>query len=110
MKNSGSDLIMTITTAQTKEDAEKIAHYLVNEHLSACAQVDGPIISYYWWEGRIEKSQEWRCVIKTLASKYKELEEAIKKMHPYSVPQIIAIPIHFALPEYEAWAKNNVLS
>ena len=108
MKNSGHDLIIITTTTGTREDAEKIAAHLVEKRLAACAQVSGPITSFYWWKDNLEKDQEWRCVIKTLDSKYEEVEKEIKIIHPYSVPQIVAVPVRYALQEYETWAKDNV--
>jgi periplasmic divalent cation tolerance protein len=108
MKNSCHDLIIITTTTETRGDAEKIAAHLVKKRLAACAQVSGPITSYYWWENKLEKDQEWRCVIKTVDSKYGEVEKEIKIIHPYSVPQIVAVSVKHCLQEYETWAKDNV--
>ncbi len=108
VSNTKTDLLQVITTTETRDDAEKIAHFLVKEKLAACAQVSGPITSFYWWQGQIESSGEWVCKAKTLRGKYIEIEKAVRKIHPYEVPQIIALPVTGVLEDYAMWVKESI--
>ena len=85
--------IQVFTTTETKEEAEKIAQYLVEQKLAACVQITGPIASTYRWKGKVENAQEWLCVIKTREDLYDKVEKSIKKLHSYETPEIIAVPI-----------------
>jgi periplasmic divalent cation tolerance protein len=100
--------IQIVTTTDKKEDAEKIAMTLVERKLAACVQIAGPIFSTYQWKGNIEKAEEWQCVIKSREDRYKEIEEVIKSIHPYEVPEIIAIPIIAGSGEYLNWLQGEL--
>lgn len=102
-----SRYIQVITTVSKKTDAGKIAKYLIDKRLAACVQIAGPIKSIYRWKGKIETAKEWVCIIKTKKSLYKKVEAAIKKIHPYEVPEIIAVPIAAANKDYLKWIKLN---
>ncbi|KQC09707.1 MAG: hypothetical protein APR62_13725 [Smithella sp. SDB] len=95
--------IQISTTTETKEEAQTIARYLVEQKLAACVQVTGPIESIYRWKGKIETATEWLCLIKTRESLFKKVETAIKKLHPYETPEITAIPIVKSSKEYLSW-------
>ena len=99
--------IQISTTTETKEEAQKIAHYLVEQKLAACAQITGPIESTYRWKGKVETAGEWLCLIKTRESLFGKVEAAIKKLHPYETPEIIAVPIVKGSKEYLAWLNNE---
>ncbi|MGZ3595887.1 MAG: divalent-cation tolerance protein CutA [Syntrophales bacterium] len=100
--------IQVVTTTDNKEDAEKIATLLVEKRLAACVQIAGPITSLYRWKGNVEKTQEWQCWVKSKKILYKEIEKAIKSVHPYEVPEIIAIPIVAGSRGYLEWLENEV--
>lgn len=100
--------IQVVTTTDNKEDAEKIATLLVEKRLAACVQIAGPITSLYRWKGNVEKTQEWQCWIKSKKIIYKEIEKAIKSVHPYEVPEIIAIPIATGNRGYLEWLESEV--
>ncbi len=100
--------IQIITTTPTKKDAEKITNIIVEKRLGACAQIVGPIISTYWWKGKIEKSEEWQCIIKSKKKLYNKVEKIIKKVHTYDVPEIISIPIINGNKEYLKWLDGEV--
>ena len=104
MKNK---YIQVVTTISGKRGAEKIAKSLINKRLAACVQIAGPIKSIYRWKGRIETAKEWVCVIKTRKNLYKKVEAAIKKIHLYEVPEIIAVSIAAANKDYLKWIKLN---
>ena len=100
--------IQVTTTTPTKKNAEEIAGFVVNRALGACAQVLGPIESRYVWKGKYTVQKEWVCLIKTKRSSYKKLEEAIRKMHKYEVPEIIAVKIEEGNREYFKWVDDSL--
>jgi len=100
--------IQVVTTTGKREDAEKIAMTLVERKLAACVQIAGPITSTYRWKGNIEKAEEWQCAIKTRDDLYKKIEQVIKSMHPYEVPEIIVIPIIEGSGEYLDWLQGEL--
>lgn len=85
--------IQVVTTTTTKEDAQRIAGAVVAQRLAGCVQVIGPITSTYWWEGKIEMAEEWLCLIKSTENVYGRLEKAIRDVHSYEVPEILAVPV-----------------
>lgn len=104
------DYIQVITTAGRKEDAEAIARSLVERRLAACVQILGPITSTYRWEGKIETSREWQCCIKSRGELYDRIEAAIRELHPYEVPEILAVEIAAGSRSYLAWVDEEVKS
>jgi periplasmic divalent cation tolerance protein len=103
-----SDYIQVITTTATHDEAEIIARALVEERLAACTQIIGPITSIYRWEGQIETSQEYQCWAKSRRSLYERLEAAIRRLHPYQVPEILAVPIVAGSETYLKWLDGEV--
>ena len=101
------DIIQIVTTLDDREAAERLGRYLVGERLVACCQIAGPIRSIYRWKGKVEEADEWYCVMKTRPSLYQSAQEAIKRLHPYEVPEIVAMTIDGALPEYAAWVEGE---
>jgi periplasmic divalent cation tolerance protein len=100
--------IQISTTVAKKSDAEIIAKILSKEKLSACTQIIGPITSVYRWKGKLEKSKEYLCLVKTKKSKYKKIEKTIKKNHHYKIPEIIALPIIEGSADYMKWAEKEI--
>jgi periplasmic divalent cation tolerance protein len=103
-----SEHVQVISTTENRKDAERMAEFLVEKRLAACVQVFGPIASVYWWEGRIERANEWFCLIKTTGALYESLESAIRKIHPYKVPEILAIPVVAGSKDYLSWLDAAV--
>ena len=98
--------IQIFTTTKKKEDAEKIARMLVEKRLAGCIQIL-PITSIYRWRG-IEREDEWLCLIKSKKTLYEELEKTIKEIHPYEIPEIIAVPIIAGSDDYLKWLNNEL--
>ena len=101
--------IQVVTTMEKKEDAEKIAKTIVEKRLAGCVQIVGPILSTYWWKGALETAQEWQCLMKTRKDLYGEVEKAVKAIHPYETPEIIAIPIVDGSREYLGWLRDELI-
>lgn len=102
------EAIQITTTVADRADAERIAASLVAKQLAACVQVHGPIESTFRWKGQIESTQEWTCVIKTRRDQYATVESAIRELHSYDEPEIIAVPIIAASEGYLAWIDDAV--
>jgi len=100
--------IQVVTTIENSEQAQKLGRDLVEKRLAACAQVDGPINSVYWWQGRVEEAQEWRLTLKTVRAHYDRLEEEILRLHPYTTPEILATPIEAGSADYLDWLQREV--
>ncbi len=100
--------LQVTTTAGSEEEAERIGAALVERRLAACVQVVGPIASSYRWQGAVERATEWMCVAKTSTVRYAELEEAIRELHSYEEPEIVATPIVAGSAGYLAWVSRNV--
>ncbi len=102
------EFIQVMTTTGTRENARQIARAVVEKRLAACAQVIGPIESTYWWEGRVETAEEWLCLIKSRRDVYPTLAQAIREVHPYAVPEILAIPVVGGSKAYLDWLNRVV--
>ncbi|HEX3727810.1 MAG TPA: divalent-cation tolerance protein CutA [Pirellulales bacterium] len=98
-----TDILQVVTTTASKEEAERIARAVVNRRLAACVQISGPISSVYHWQGNVETSQEWQCTFKTRKPHYRELETAIRQLHSYDVPEILAVEVCDGSQDYFDW-------
>ena len=103
-----AEYIQLFTTTEKKIDAETISKEIVEKRLAACVQVVGPIKSTYWWKEDIEQAEEWLCIVKSRRDLYEELEKAIKSIHPYEVPEIVAVPIVSGSQSYLEWLDQEV--
>lgn len=84
-----------------------LAHRLVDERLAACVNVFDGYTSVYRWQGKNESTREVPIFVKTLAQHYARLELLINAMHPYELPEIIAVPISDGLPAYLKWIADE---
>lgn len=100
--------IQVSTTTENKEDAQRIVQYLVEQKLAACVQITGPIESTYRWKGKVETASEWLCLIKTRDDLFEKVHDAIKNMHPYETPEIIALPVIKGSKEYLKWLNDEL--
>ncbi len=107
MGSKNNEFILVITTVPDAEKGEEIAKKIVEERLSACVTVVPARASFYWWEGKIEKESECILFIKTKSSLYNELEKTLLSIHPYSVPEIISLPISKGFEKYLDWIKKE---
>jgi periplasmic divalent cation tolerance protein len=94
-------------TAPTAEEAERLARTSVEHRLAACAQVSGPLTSTYWWDGEVQESTEWCCVLKTVADRLPELMAALRAAHSYDVPEIVATLIEGGDADYLRWIEEE---
>jgi periplasmic divalent cation tolerance protein len=95
--------MIVITIAPDRAVAEKIARALVDQKLAACVNILAPCSSVYRWQGNVETATEVPLLIKTRADIYAEVEAAIKGLHPYELPEIVAFPVAHGSSEYLEW-------
>jgi periplasmic divalent cation tolerance protein len=103
-----SDCVQVTTTLPDEQSAERIAVSLVEERLAACAQVLGPVSSTYRWQEEVERAWEWYCHLKTATARLPELQRRLRELHPYEVPEIIAVPIVQGDADYLRWIEQAV--
>jgi periplasmic divalent cation tolerance protein len=102
------EYLQVVTTTATREDAQKIADALVEKRVAGCVQIVGPIVSTFWWQGKIERTEEWLCMIKSARRFYSRLEQSIKELHSYETPEIIAVPIVAGSQQYLQWLSDEL--
>ncbi|MBN1615210.1 MAG: divalent-cation tolerance protein CutA [Deltaproteobacteria bacterium] len=100
--------IQITTTTEKREDAERIARSLVEARLAACVQIAGPITSIYRWRGQIKQAGEWICLVKSRAEHYGAVEQTILSLHPYEVPEIVAVDIAHGSAGYLGWLRDEL--
>ena len=105
MKETG--LVFMQTTVGDRSQAETLAKNLIVAKLAACAQVSGPIKSFYDWQGLMRQEQEYLLSMKTLKTRQAALAEYICAHHPYTTPEVIVMPISFANRAYCDWVAQR---
>jgi periplasmic divalent cation tolerance protein len=103
-----ANFIQIATTTATRDEAEQIARMLVDARLAACAQVAGPVKSVYHWQGKVEEGDEWLCTLKTREDLFSKVESAIREVHSYQCPEIMATPIVAISDDYRAWLDREL--
>ena len=100
--------IQVMVTTETKEQARDIAQSLVVKKLAACVQIVDSVESTYRWKGKVESARECLCLIKTRESLFGKVEAAIKALHSYETPEIIAVPVIDGSKEYLRWLDESL--
>lgn len=95
-----------LVTVDTQETALTIAQTLVSDRLAACVNLF-PVHSVYRWEGQVQQAGEWQLVIKTKLALFEAIATALDGLHPYAVPEIIALPLHQGTADYLHWLTDS---
>lgn len=98
-----TDYVQVWTSTDGRGAADELARSAVEKRLAACAQVDGPIISVYQWQGDVRTAREWRVVFKTTAALSERLQAHLLDIHSYETPEVVAAAIIHGAPDYLAW-------
>lgn len=101
------EALLVLSTFPDVETARRISRQLVEERCAACANLLPAVDSIYWWEGKVERGNETLVFFKTTADRYEALETTLRQLHPYEVPEIIALPLAAGLPEYLEWVAKS---
>jgi periplasmic divalent cation tolerance protein len=99
---------VVLVTAPSAEAAIAIGRVLVDERLAACVNVVPGLTSIYRWQGQREEASECLLVIKTDAARYAALERRVLELHPYAVPEVLALPVDAGAPAYVEWLRESV--
>ena len=100
--------IIVLCSCPNQEIAEQIASSLVEQHLAACVNIIPGVQSVYRWQGKIERDDELLLVSKTTASKFDQISTYIAELHPYELPEVIAVSIERGISEYLQWIEEQV--
>jgi periplasmic divalent cation tolerance protein len=107
MPKKTTDMLMVFTNLPDRASAAQLARTLVEKRLAACVNVLGEIASVYRWKGEIVSETEVTVLIKTRSAVYAALEARIKALHPYEIPEIVAVPVADGLPAYLEWVMHE---
>ena len=102
------DYIVVFITTSSLEEAKKIANFIVESKIAACVNIIEKVDSIFSWKGNIENYRESLLIIKTKRNLFNKLKEEVKKLHSYTVPEIIAIPIVDGSEDYLTWIDETV--
>lgn len=102
-KAADSTALLVLTNLPDRAAAEKLADALIEKRLAACVNILAPCRSVYRWKDAVQHDEEHPVLVKTTAARYAALEQAIRVIHPYELPEIIAVPVEHGLPEYLGW-------
>jgi periplasmic divalent cation tolerance protein len=102
--------ILVLTTVPDVEVGQIIAERLIADRLAACVTLSAASQSVYWWQGKVSQEPEHILFIKTQRAHYPRLEEKILQIHPYEMPEIIALPILTGNKKYLKWIDSEVRS
>ena len=105
---SDSGAIVVLLTVANGEEAARLADMLVGSRLAACVQILPPMVSIYIWKGEIERASEILLIAKSTRAKFDELEEAVRAIHSYDTPEIIALPITAVAEPYLKWLRGSL--
>lgn len=97
------DAILVLCTCPSESSARQLAGMLLTARLAACVSIVPGVQSFYRWQGQLEQAEEWQLVIKSRASLFEPLRQALRAAHPYEVPEILALPIGQIDADYLAW-------
>jgi periplasmic divalent cation tolerance protein len=99
--------VFVYTTYPSLVEAERAGRSLVERRLCACVNILPAMVSYYWWQGAIERGDEVVMIIKTRAALAEAVRAAVKEMHSYATPAVLVIPVESVDPDYQAWIMDE---
>jgi periplasmic divalent cation tolerance protein len=95
--------VFVYTTYPSIVEAERAGKALVERRLCACVNILAGMVSFYWWQGKVDRGDEVVMIVKTGASLSEQVCAAVKEMHSYTTPAILVLPIENVDPDYHAW-------
>lgn len=102
-----TDALVVLVTAPSAERAAEIARALVEERLAACGNVVPGLRSIYRWEGKVQDDAEALLLLKTTRARFDALRDRVLALHPYEVPEVIALPVEAGSERYLAWIRGE---
>ena len=105
--SSALRILVVLVTCPNRRAAERIGRTLVEEHLAACANILPGLTSIYRWQGKVCRDPEVLVLLKTRRSCFPALAGRVRELHPYSVPEIVALPVALGSPAYLTWVAAS---
>ncbi len=107
--NTGKDVsyYVVLTTLSSREDAQSLVRRLVTDRLVACGTIVENALSIYEWQGKLEETPEVLVLLKTRQEHWERLRSVVHKLHPYEVPELLALPVDGGLPAYLTWLAEQ---
>ena len=99
---------VVLVTASGLEEGNKITSAILDKRMAACVNIVPKISSLFWWQGKIDAADEVLLIIKTRASRIKDIIDTVKSIHSYSVPEVIALPVMAGHGDYLDWIAEEV--
>jgi periplasmic divalent cation tolerance protein len=103
-----TDKRIVLTTCGSQEEAEKIAHHMIERHVAACVNIVPKITSIYRWKDKIESQSEWLLLIKTNADHVARVREAITVLHSYELPECVVLAMEDGSEQYLKWMDDSL--
>lgn len=103
------DVLLVMSSLPDPAAAQQLAKTLIDRRLAACVSVHAPCVSVYRWQGAVAETTEVPVWIKTTAGRYAELEAALRELHPYELPEIVAVPVLHGLTDYLQWVAGETV-
>jgi len=104
----GGDAIVVLITVASREEADRIARRLVDDRLAACVTIVPQVRSLFMWEQKLSQEDEVLLLVKSRRARFAQLAAAVKRLHSYSVPEIIALPVVMGSADYLRWVSESV--
>ncbi|HEX6835064.1 MAG TPA: divalent-cation tolerance protein CutA [Polyangia bacterium] len=108
MTTTSTDALLVLVTVPNAETGERLAEALVGERLAACVNVVGGVRSVYRWKGAVERDEELLCVCKTTRGGFERLRARVVELHPYELPEVVALPVALGHAPYLDWITASV--
>ena len=102
-----TDFMLVISTVPNEDEGKAIAEKIVAERLAACVNISSAVNSLYWWQDSLSTDREFMLFIKTRRDLYPNLEQRIRELHSYKVPEIIGLPVYQGSQAYLDWIKKE---
>ncbi len=102
-----TEMLLVLSTLPDEAAARSLATTLVEEGLAACVNILPSLTSIYRWQGKVQHEQECLLLIKVAARAYETLELRLRALHPYELPEVVAVPVHAGLADYIQWVQEN---
>ena len=102
-----TDAVVVLTTVATADEAVRLVRALLDRRIVACGTLMPGVRSLYRWEGKIADEQEVLVILKTRSAALESLQVAFGELHPYKVPELLALPVHGGLEKYLSWINSE---
>lgn len=101
------EYVIVLTTLPTEANVDLFASTLVESRLAACVSILSPVDSVYRWQDKVERASEWQVVMKTTRDRAAALQERVRELHPYDVPELLVVPVIDGHEPYLRWIADS---